>query len=88
MSAAYLYVARVAQPPRRVLRQLASIFGSFFWGGKTEKVARVCMRLPPSKGGFSLLCLPTVSSFLAVRNMFALASFEKYPGRQRVQYFL
>lgn len=65
-SAAFYYVARVARPPRFATRKIETLLFSFFWGGKTERVARALLRLPVKKGGFSLPNVQQMSSILAL----------------------
>lgn len=84
VSAALFYVARVARPPTRVMRQLSTKLGAFFWDNKTERVARIFLRLPKSMGGFSLPCLPTMCSVLALRGFRDVANNKDFPGRTLV----
>lgn len=88
VSAALFYAARVACPPTRVMRQLNTRFGAFFWAGKTERVARVFLRLPKSMGGFSIPCVTTMCSILALRGVLDLVHDRDFPGGALVKYFL
>ncbi|XP_049523824.1 uncharacterized protein LOC125945658 [Dermacentor silvarum] len=86
--AAFYYVARIARPPRRASQRLATLCGSFLWDNKTELVARPLLRLPTELGGFSLPCIRTMSSVLALRGFYDLVNDPEYPGRKLVEYFL
>lgn len=88
VSSALYYVARIARPPRNVVRKLESKFFSFFWGGKTERVARAFMRLPTSMGGYSLPCMSTMCSVLALRRFVDLTRNPDYIGSSFLNYFL
>lgn len=88
VSAAFFYVARVVRPPRDITRRLATKFGSFFWASKTESVARALLHLPRSMGVFSLPCLNTMSSVLALRGVWELVDDDEYPGQALLRYFL
>ncbi|KAH9371029.1 hypothetical protein HPB48_007791 [Haemaphysalis longicornis] len=87
-ASAFFYVARVARPPARVARKLATLFGSFFWEGKSERVKRAFLRLPRDMGGFGIPCLPTMFRVLALRGFSDLAADVDYRGRALLQYFL
>lgn len=86
--AAFMYTAHVVRPPARVIRRLNTMLGSFFWAGKTERVKRALLRLPRNLGGFSIPCLESLGSLLALRCFRLLADNEDYPGRSLAEYFL
>lgn len=61
---------------------------TFFWGGKTERVAQVFLQLPAELGGISLPSVTIMSEVLALNGFLDLTRDSEFVVARLTHYFL